>query len=100
MIIYNVTSSVDKEIFEDWISWMKDKHIPDLIKTGLFTDYKIVKVLSHDDEETFSYAVQYFAKSVADVEEYFRKHAPRLRDDVQQRYGDKVVSYRTLLEEI
>ena len=100
MIIYNVTSSVDKEIAEDWISWMKTKHIPDLLNTGLFYKYRMVKVLGHDDPSTFSFAVQYFSKSMSDVEEYVEKYAPRLRDDVQKRYGDRVVSYRTLLEEV
>jgi hypothetical protein len=100
MIVYNVTSSVDKEIAEEWISWMKDKHIPDLLSTGLFVEYKILKVLNHEDDKTFSFAVQYFSNSMKDVEEYVRKHAPVLRDQVQKRYGDKVVSYRTLLEEV
>lgn len=100
MIIYNVTSSVDKEISEEWISWMKDKHIPDLLKTGLFFDSRILKVLSHDDDKTFSFAVQYMAKSVEDIEVYLQKHSQRLREEVAKRYGDRVVSYRTLLEEV
>lgn len=101
MIIYNVTCSVDKEIAEEWISWMKEKHIPELLKTGLFSKYKILKVLSHDDNEpTFSFAVQYYSKSITDIQEYIQKHAPRLRDDVHKRYGERVIAYRTLLEEI
>jgi hypothetical protein len=100
MIIYNVTSSVDKDVAEDWISWMKDKHIPDLLSTGLFVDYRILKVLNHEDDKTFSFAVQYISNSMHDVEEYLRKYAPILRDHVQRRYGEKVLSYRTLLEEV
>jgi len=100
MIIYNVTSSVDKSISEDWITWMKTLHIPELIKTGLFVEYRMLKVLNHDDDHSYSFAVQYFAKSMNDIDEYVKKYAPALRDDVQKRYGDKVVSYRTLLEEV
>lgn len=100
MIIYNVTCSVDKEIAEEWISWMKDKHIPDVLITSLFYDYRILKVLNHDDPATLSFAVQYYSKSIRDVEEYLEKHAPKLRNDVQKRYGDRVVAYRTLLEEV
>ncbi len=100
MIVYNVTSAVDKEIAEDWISWMKDHHIPGLLETGMFDNYRILKVLTHDDEKTFSYAVQYFAPTMKHVEQYVQLHAPRLRAEVQARYGDRVVSYRTLLEEV
>jgi hypothetical protein len=100
MIIYNVTCSVDKDIAEEWISWMKDKHIPELLKTGLFFEYRILKVLSHDEPTTLSFAVQYYSKSILDVQQYLDKHANRLRADVHSRYGEKVVSYRTLLEEV
>jgi hypothetical protein len=100
MIIYNVTCSVDKQIVDEWISWMKDKHIPELLNTGLFFEYRILKVLNHDDAATLSFAVQYYSKSMDNVDEYLLKHATRLRDDVQNRYGDRVVAYRTLLEEI
>lgn len=101
MIIYNVTSSVDKEIAEEWLSWMKGKHIPELLKTGLFESYKILKVHTHDENEpTLSFAVQYYARSIANVDEYLTKHAPALREDVQKRYGDRVIAYRTLLEEV
>jgi hypothetical protein len=100
VIIYNVTCSVDSEIAEEWISWMKDKHIPELLRTGLFYEYRILKVLSHDDPASNSFAVQYHSRSLADVEEYILKYSPKLRAEVQKRYGDRVVAYRTLLEEI
>jgi hypothetical protein len=100
MIVYNVTCSVDREIAEEWILWMKDEHIPQLLNTGLFYEYKILKVLSHDDPATLSFAVQYHSKSMSDVDEYLKKHASRFRGDVQSRYGEKVVAYRTLLEEV
>ncbi len=100
MIVYNVTNSVDKQVAEEWISWMRDVHIPEVLKTGMFTQYKILKVLNHEDEHTFSYAVQYFAASMELVEEYLQKHAPHLRAEVQKRYGERVVAYRTLLEDL
>ena len=93
-MILNITFSVDKEVAEDWISWMKDKHIPDLLANGSFTEFKIMKVLSHDDERTFSYAVQYFRGSMKNIQEYLDS------DDIQKRYGERVLAYPTLLEEV
>jgi len=93
-MILNITFSVDKEVAEDWITWMKDKHIPDLLIEGVFSEAKILKVLSHEDDHTFSYAVQYFRGSMKNIEEYLNA------DDIQKRYGERVLSYPTLLEEI
>lgn len=36
-IVYNVTTKVELSIAEEWLTWLKDEHIPDLIKTGCFT---------------------------------------------------------------
>lgn len=94
MIVYNVTFSVDKEISEEWLSWMKDVHIPAVIEAGLFDDYKFLKVLSHEDDNTFSYAVQFLSTSFEGAEKY------HLNEDVWQRYGERVLSYPTLLREV
>ena len=45
MIIYNVTINVDESIHSDWLKWMQNKHINDVLATGLFTNAKMVKVL-------------------------------------------------------
>ena len=41
MIIYNVTVNVEAEIHNDWISWMKEVHIPDVMNTGYFLENKM-----------------------------------------------------------
>jgi hypothetical protein len=93
-MILNITFSVDKEVSEDWITWMKDKHIPDLLIKGVFTEAKILKVLNHEDEHSFSYAVQYFWGTTKAIDEYLAD------DDIQKRYGERILSYPTLLEEV
>ena len=49
MLLYNVTVSIDKSIKEDWVSWMKKKHIPDVMNTGCFLEARIARV--HGEEE-------------------------------------------------
>jgi len=93
-MILNITFSVDKEVAEDWITWMKDKHIPGLVVKGFFSEARILKVLSHEDDQTFSYAVQYFWGSMKNIEQYLAD------DDIQKRYGERILAYPTLLEEI
>lgn len=33
MIVYSVTVNIDSSIHEDWLAWMKSKHIPDVMAT-------------------------------------------------------------------
>ena len=69
MFIYNVTVNVADDVHQQWIKWMKEKHIPDLMKTGCFIDSQMVKVLYVEDEgHTFS--MQYNFLEMSDIEKY------------------------------
>ncbi|HZY81898.1 MAG TPA: DUF4286 family protein [Cyclobacteriaceae bacterium] len=100
MIIYNVTVGVDKAIETEWLLWMKEVHIPDVMRTKMFLNSRIYRVLTTGDENSVSYAIQYSARSLTEIDQYLEKYAPALRDDVTKKFGDKAVSFRTLLEEV
>ena len=98
MIIYNVTVKVDADIESDWFDWMKNIHIPDVMQTGYFTEFKICRILNMREQDGTTYAIQYFAPDMAALHRYQTQHAPALQKDHVQRYGDKTVAFRTLME--
>ena len=49
MLIYNVTVGVDKAFEQEWLLWMREIHIPDVMATRMFTGYKIYKVLASEE---------------------------------------------------
>ncbi len=100
MLLYNVTFGIDKVIETEWITWMKTHYIPSLMSTGLFVDYKMYKVLTHDDETSVSYSVQCFSKSIEDVLKYLNEHAPQLTELHREKFKDKHVAFNTLLDEV
>ena len=101
MIFYNVTVNVDESVHEEWLAWMKDTHIPDVLATGFFTGYKIMRVLTTaDDEMGKTYAIQYALESIENYEAYKTQHGPRLQADTLAKFGDRFVAFRTLLEEV
>ncbi len=100
MIIYNVTLKVDLDILEDWKRWLLDEHIPAMMATGLFQKYSVALLLEQDDTQGRTFVVKYFCESIEKYNTYIRKHAQIMRNEGFERYGDKVVSFRTLMEEI
>jgi hypothetical protein len=48
MIIYNVTVNVDEDVAVEWLQWMKETHIPDVMKTGMFLESRICRVLAEE----------------------------------------------------
>ena len=97
MIIYNVTVKVDHDIHDDWMAWMKNIHIPEVLETGYFTKNEVAKVLV-DESDGVTYSLQYRCKSMSDFEAYQKNEAQRLQNDHAERYKDKFVAFRTLLE--
>lgn len=99
MILYNVTVNIDHDVEQDWLQWMKDVHIPEVMSTGLFVSSRMYKVLADDDGGT-TYAIQYSCATMEQYERYRDEHAPRLRSETQKNYGGKFVAFRTLLEAV
>lgn len=99
MIIYSVTVNIDDEVHDDWITWMKEVHIPDVMKTGIFKENRMSRVLTtQDDESGNTYNIQYLCDSLDRLEEYQEKFAQELQKEHTERYKDKFVAFRTLLE--
>lgn len=97
MIIYNVTISIDENVAEEWLKWMKEVHIPDVMNTGYFTANRILRV--HAEEEGGkTYSIQYECKTMQQLNDYQEKEAPRLQKDHTDKYDGKFAAFRTLLE--
>lgn len=100
MLLYNITVGIDKEVEIEWLNWMKTEHIPEVMNTNLFYDFKIYKVLHDQDDENISYSVQYLAQTLDQVTTYFEKFAPAILEKLRLRFKDKHVAFMTLLEEV
>ena len=101
MVLYNVTINIDDDVEQDWIEWMKATHIPEVMATGFFTEYRMMRMLSESPDETGkTYAIQYIAENLAQVETYLETAAPKLQKQSIIRYGTKMAAFRTVLEEV
>ena len=97
MILYNITVSIDHDIHQDWLVWMKDVHIPDVLSTGLFTENKVAKIHAEEDGG-LSYSIQYLLKSWEDYNLYQSKFAPQLQKKYLDKYANKSAAFSTVLE--
>lgn len=98
MIIYNVTIKLNADLQEDWLSWMKEIHIPDVINTNLFTSHRICKILHDDQDGGVTFAIQYFCPTMEKFQKYQEEHAAALQKEHTKRYDGQYVAFRTLME--
>ena|SRR5579871_1553296 len=97
--LYNVTVGVDKAIEEEWLSWMKEYFLPKAMQTDAFVDYKIYKVLTHEDQDSVSYSIQYFSNDIERIVHYLNNDGKLLAEEHRARFRDRHVVFNTLLQE-
>lgn len=100
MIIYNVTTNVEHSVHDEWLEWMKNAHIPDVMATGLPIGNRFLRLLTEIDNGGVTYSIQYLFADMEDYETYQNKFSGALRDEIDRHYRGKYVSFRTLLEEV
>lgn len=98
MFVYNITIKINPEIEKEWLQWQYDEHIPDIMSTGLFTEWKMFRLLEQDETEGITYVLQYFAATSDNYQRYIEQHASLLRQKAFQRWGDQFIAFRSVLQ--
>jgi hypothetical protein len=99
IFLYNVTIGIDKELELEWLSWMKEYYLPRAMQSGAFIEYRIYKVLTHEDEGSVSYSVQYFSDAIEKVVHFLNNDGKSLVEELRSRYKERHVVFNTLLQE-
>lgn len=100
MILYNVTITLDLDIHDDWLRWMQEEHIPDVMMTNMFISYRMSRLINHEHSDSEIYTIQYLTKDMAHLQRYQEEFAPELQQKVRERYEGKFVAFRTIMEVI
>lgn len=97
MIVYNVTVVIEAEVEKEWVQWMTQTHIPDVMATNRFVSYKMCRIISTVDDG-ISYSIQYSCKDMKTLHEYQIHEAPELQKDHAEKFNGKFAAFRTLME--
>ena len=97
MIFYNETYHVQEDIMQEWIQWMVKTHLPNVLRTGYFTQGRVLRIQSDQDVGGYSFAVQLVAESQAILDEYKAKEEGRFHQQHLEKYADKALIFRTEL---
>jgi hypothetical protein len=87
-------------IHDAWMLWQKQEHIPRIMATGLFTEYKFYHLLEQDESDGVTYIIQYITANVEQYKKYLHEFAPLFRQQAALKWGAQVVAFRTMMEEV
>ncbi|WEK19011.1 MAG: DUF4286 family protein [Candidatus Pedobacter colombiensis] len=99
MLLYNVTTIIEDAAADSWLKWMEDTHIPNVMASGKFVSYRLLRVLDSPNEGV-TYCAQYVVDHMADYLDYQETFAPKLQAEANGLFENKFVSFQTLMEYI
>ena len=99
MIIYHVEIALDPEIEQEWLAWMKQVHVPDVVRTGCFSECRIYRVIEAKEPEP-RYAMQYRASSLEEYHRYRDQFAAALQKEHSDRFTGHFQGARQIFEEV
>lgn len=100
MILYNLTIHIAVEKEKDFVKWMKEVHIPEVMATGLFEENKLFRLLLEVEEGGVNYSTQYFAKNMDKIHQYQTDFEPMIQEKLKAEFGNHFVAFGSLLESV
>lgn len=94
ILTYQVKIRVEPSIETTWLKWMKTKHVPDVIATGLVRSFQILK----PETTAHTYFFHYHFESKLAFETYKEKFAPKLKQHPQDKFPNQFEAERTVFQ--
>ena len=89
MITYEITAKIRPDLCEKYEAYMRETHIPDLLKTGAFSGASISKAANG------TYRISYEAQGRDKLDRYLREHASSRRKEAEEHFPEGVKLSRT-----
>lgn len=100
MIIYNTTFHIENDILEECLHYFRENYLPKAVSSGFLQHPCLRRILNTPSEEGSSYCVQFHVKNMDTLNYWIQSEGAGLQKELVDHFGNKVVGFTTLLEEI
>ena len=100
MIIYNTTYTVANADASNFIIWVHEAYIPKAQEGGILRNARLMQILTHKDPETECFSLQFEVESTGLLQKWYAQNGKALVDDLLQTFGENVVGFSTLMNDI
>ena len=67
MVVYKVIIQIEKKIEKEWLKWMYDVHIPEIMDLKIFYKSRLFSIIKIKEKEFSSYCIEYYCASLEAV---------------------------------
>lgn len=98
MIIYNVTTKIDRSVHAAWLKWMQRIYLPVVMETNTIEDYRLARLLGVDESDGITYALLLTFSSRPAFNIYQEKFALTHQKMIDDEWKGKLVSFPSMLD--
>jgi hypothetical protein len=96
-VMYAVAIRVDQAIAAEWLEWMRQVHVPEVLATGCFRRCTIQREAANGTVDgRVGFVLEYLAGSAELLTRYQREHAPALQVAHTTRYAGRFEATRSV----
>ena len=100
MQIYNTTYHGEEGEDKNFRIWKQENNLPEVKKDGKLYAPRIARILSHIEEGSICYSVQFEVENSAKLHRWHQEQGVKLNEELLNIFKDKVIGFPTLMEVI
>jgi len=98
MILYNTTYQMPLADARDFVIWVHQVLFPQVREFGYLQNGRLSRILSHKEEDSECFAVQFEVESTARLHYWFVKQGETLNKEMLKVFNNRVIGFSTMME--
>ncbi|MBQ7572041.1 MAG: DUF4286 family protein [Bacteroidaceae bacterium] len=100
MIVYNTTYTMPVDDARDFVIWVTASMLPRVAENGLLVRPRLLRILSHHDQESECMSLQFETESSATLHRWYTQQGAALHQELAKVFGERIVGFSTIMEEV
>lgn len=100
MIIYNTTYQMPLADARNFVIWVHQVLLPQVHEQGMLHGGRLSRILSHKEDDSECFVVQFETKSTATLHAWFVKQGKKLNEEMLRMFENRVIGFSTMMEVI
>lgn len=100
MILYNTTYQMPENDARNFVIWVHEVMLPQVKEFGHMKNGRLSRILSHKEEGTECFALQFEVESTARLHYWFVKQGKQLGEELLKTFDNRVLGFSTMMEVI
>ena len=100
MILFHTTFHVSNDIYEAGLSYFRTVYILAALRGGQLHAPRLQRVMHDEEHEGISLSMQFQVADLHTLQDWMSREGTRLQQEIRTQFGDRIVGFSTLLEEL